>query len=103
MNSRLDSLLDLLSKEPDDAFLLYGIALEYMSVQNYQTAEEYFLKLLSVDPNYVAGYMQFALLKEKTGDIESAQKIYAEGIETAKKSGDFHAANEMEEFLNELG
>ncbi len=103
MSSRLDSLLELLTKEPDDAFLLYGIALEHMSIQNYQTAEDYFLKLFNVDPNYAAGYMQYALLKEKTGDIETARNIYKKGIETAKQSGDIHAANEMGEFLNELG
>ena len=102
MNNRLESLLNLLAKEPEDSFLLYGIALEYISANNFGEAEKYFKYLLAADDKYVPAYMQYAQLKEKQNDIENARKLYKQGIQIAKETGDKHAAKEMEEFLDEL-
>lgn len=102
MNNRLESLLNLHKKEPEDSFLMYGIALEYMSQHNFEEAEKYFKNLLSLDANYVPAYMQYAQLKEKQNEIESAKELYKKGIGIAKENGDKHAAKEMEEFLDEL-
>ena len=103
MNNRLESLLNLLKKEPEDSFLLYGVALEYMSANNFEDAEEYFKKLLTNDSGYVPAYMQYAQLKEKQNDMESTKDLYKKGIQIAKETGDKHAAKEMEDFLDELG
>ena len=102
MNGRLESLLNLLKKEPEDSFLIYGIALEYISQKDYTKAEEYFKLLLQNDPKYVPAYMQYARLKENLNEIENAKNLYREGIKVAKEQKDLHAAKEMEEFLNEL-
>ncbi len=102
MNNRLEILLTLLKKEPEDSFLLYGIALEYMSANNFEEAEKYFKSLLANNPKYVPAYMQYAQLKEKQNEIETAKSLYKKGIDIAKESGEKHAAKEMEEFLDEL-
>ena len=102
MNDRLTSLLSLLSKEPKDTFLLYGVALEYISKKEYQKAEEYLNKLLKEDPKYVPAYMQFARLKENLDEVEEAKKYYKEGIKAANENGDKRSAKEMEEFFDEL-
>ncbi|MEO8398251.1 MAG: tetratricopeptide repeat protein [Ignavibacteriaceae bacterium] len=102
MSNRLTGLLDLHSKNPDDSFLNYGIALEYISLKDYSKAEEYLKNLLTLDPSYVPAYMQYAQLKEKLEQISEAKNLYRKGIEAAKKIGDKHAQKEMEEFLDEL-
>jgi len=102
MTNRLEALLKFYEKDPNDSFTIYGIALEYVSLKNYSKAEEYFQKLLAFDPNYVAGYMQYAMLKEKLNDINSAKDLYNRGIKIAKETGDKKSAAEMEDFLNEL-
>lgn len=102
MNNRLEALLNLQKKDPNDSFILYGIALEYMSAKNYEEAEKYFKDLLFLDPKYVPAYMQFARLKENQNEIEDARSLYKRGIKIAKETGDNHAAKEMEEFLDEL-
>ncbi|MCH7972679.1 MAG: hypothetical protein IH949_02100 [Bacteroidetes bacterium] len=102
MNDRLNGLLELYKKEPDDSFLIYGIALEYKSKRNYTEAENYFKLLLEKDPTYVPVYMQFAILKEEINEISKAKELYTEGIKIAKQKGDTHAAQEMEDFLDEL-
>ena len=56
-------------KDPNDPFVLYGIALEYMSENQYQEADSFFRKLLEQNPDYVAGYLKYAQLKEKENKI----------------------------------
>ena len=102
MSDRLVSLLKLLEQDPDDSFLLYGIALEHISEDNYEEAEKYLTSLQKKDPDYVPAYMQLAYVYENLNLIDKAKNIYKEGIEIARKNNDSHAADEMEDFLNEL-
>lgn len=102
MADRLNSLLELHKKDPNDSFLIYGIALEYISSGNLTEAENYLQDLLKKDPKYVPGYMQLAMLKEKQEKTGDAKSIYLKGIAAAKKTGDLHALKEMEDFLDEL-
>ena len=102
MNDRLSGLLELYKKDPDDSFVIYGIALEYKSKKKYSESENYFKILIEKDPNYVPAYMQFAILKEDINEISKAKELYTGGIKIAKQKGDTHAAQEMEDFLNEL-
>ena len=102
MINRLNSLLELHKKDPTDSFVTYGIALEYISANDYQKAEDYLSLILKNDPKYVPAYMQYAMLKEKVNEIDEAKRIYKEGIIVAKDTNDLKAAREMEEFLNDL-
>ena len=102
MNNRLEALLGMYEKDPKDSFLMYGIALEYLSAGNFEESENFFIKLLETDSKYVPAYMQYARLKENQNDIEGAKKLYQQGITIAIEAGDKHAAKEMEAFLDEL-
>jgi tetratricopeptide (TPR) repeat protein len=102
MNNRLAGLLDFYKKDPDDPFVLYGLALEYVSENQPEKAGDFFQQLLKQNPDYVAGYMQYAWLKEKENNIVEARELYIRGIKAALKSGDKKSAKEMEEFLDEL-
>ncbi len=102
MSDRLNSLLELYKKEPDDSFVMYGIALEYISMRKYEDAERYLNRLLDKDPDYVPGYMQLAQVKEKLDKIDEAREVYKKGIIAAKKQNDLRTVREMEEFLDEL-
>ncbi len=102
MNDRLEALLKLLEKEPEDSFVLYGIALEHLSQKKFLDAEEYLKKVLAQDENYIPAYMQLALLKSNLNKVEEAKQLFINGIMKAKEAGDKRAAAEMEDFLNEL-
>jgi tetratricopeptide (TPR) repeat protein len=99
---RLTSLLELLDKDPGDSFVKYGIGLEFLSLKDYVKAEEYFRLILSDDANYIPAYMQLGRLMESQNRKEEARNIFKAGIEIAKRYSDRHAANEMEDFLDEL-
>lgn len=102
MKPRLDSLLEMLDKEPGDTFLLYGIALEYLSANQEEEAEKYFKEILEIDPDYVPAYMQYANLKVNLNEIDEAKMLLRKGIQSAKKSNDNKAKSEMEDLLDEL-
>ena len=102
MSERLKSLIELYKKDPSDSFVPYGIALEYISAEDYREAEKYLNEIITNDPNYVPAYMQLAQVKENLNKIEDAKDTYRNGIKIAKKNGELKTASEMEEFLNEL-
>ena len=102
MSDRLNSLLKLLKENPDDSFLSYGIALEYISKGNYEEGKKYLSSLIKKDPDYVPAYMQLAQVYENLNMIDKAKNIYKNGIEIARNNNDSQAAAEMEDFLNEL-
>jgi tetratricopeptide (TPR) repeat protein len=96
---RLEQLLELLKADPADAFLRYGVAMEYAKAGRHEDALAEFRELLKRDPNYVAGYFMAGRTCEQKGDIEEAKTFYRNGIATAQKVGDSHAAGEISQAL----
>ena len=99
---RLESLLALYKKDPGDSFVKYGIALEYLSRKDYIRAEDFFNLIIKDDPNYLPAFMQYAQMKVNQNKIEEAKDLFRKGIIIARETGDKHALNELEEFLDEL-
>ncbi len=92
---RLEQLLELLKGEPGDAFLRYGVAMEYAKLGEHEKALGEFNELLKRAPEYVAGYFMAGRTCEQKGDVEEAKRFYREGIAMARRVGDEHAAGEM--------
>lgn len=100
---RIALLTAVLSQNPADAFARYGLAMEYSNSGDVERALEEFGKLLATHPDYTAGYFMAAQMLAKADRIEEAGKMLAEGIASAKKTGNGHAQAEMEGMLAELG
>jgi predicted Zn-dependent protease len=103
MPSRKQQLLELLKEEPNDPFLRYGLAMEFVSEGEDGEAVRCFRELLEVAPEYVPGYLQAGQALVRLGQPEEAQTIFRRGIATARSQADEHAAQEMEGFLANLG
>jgi Tfp pilus assembly protein PilF len=99
---RMLQLRKLLEKEPNDTFLLYGIALEYKKAGDLPAAISQMDRVIALDPGYCYAYHQKGLAYEQAGDVEAAKRAYRDGIEAARKKGDSHAAQEIEGALNLL-
>jgi Tfp pilus assembly protein PilF len=95
MSDRLEKLQQMLAREPNDTFLLYGIALEHKKAGDMLRAIEHLDRVIQSDPKYFYAYHQRGLAYEEQGDLESAKKSFREGIEAAEKNGDSHAAEEI--------
>ena len=96
---RMRQLLQMLERQPDDPFLLYGLAMEHKKADEPARALEYFEKVLRRDPNYCYAYYQRAQVHESLGDIDAARRSLREGLDAADRSGDAHARQEIEAAL----
>lgn len=100
---RVAMLNEILTQNPNDAFARYGLALEYSNQGNTETALAEFKKLLSAHPDYTAGYFMAAQTLAKADRNDEARNMLADGIASAKRTGNPHAQSEMEGMLAELG
>lgn len=99
---RMQQLQRMLEREPDDTFLLYGLALEYKKLNDASRAIEHLNRVIELDPGYCYAYHQRGLIQESLGETESAKQSYRQGIEAATKKGDDHARGEIEGALSML-
>ena len=100
---RIALLNEVLLQNPADAFARYGLALEYSNAGDVEQALKEFGRLLATHPEYTAGYFMAAQTLAKAERMEEARKMLADGIASAKKTGNSHAQSEMEGMLAELG
>jgi predicted Zn-dependent protease len=100
---RIALLAEVLAQNPSDAFARYGLAMEYSNSGQVERALEEFGRLLATHPDYTAGYFMAAQTLAKAERTEEARKMLADGIASAKKTGNGHAQSEMEGMLAELG
>lgn len=96
---RLNYLRELEKNKPDDAFVKYAIALEYVKRGQDEEAHDVFKMLTEKFNDYVATYYQFAKLLEKMNRKDDAIRIYRDGIRVATNAKDHHAANELKQAL----
>jgi tetratricopeptide (TPR) repeat protein len=100
---RVAVLSEILSQNPNDAFARYGLAMEYSNAGNVDEALGEFGKLLSVHPDYTAGYFMAAQALARADRIDEAKKMLNDGIASARRTGNAHAQSEMEGMLADLG
>jgi tetratricopeptide (TPR) repeat protein len=99
---RIAMLNEILSQNPDDAFARYGLAMEYSNSGEVDQALEQFGKLLSVHPDYTAGYFMAAQALAKADRTDEAKVMLIDGIASARRTGNSHAQSEMTALLDEL-
>ena len=102
-SDRIKPLLNLLKDNPDDPFLIFALAQEWMKTGRIDEALECYNKLLKTNPEYTATYYHLGKLYETTGELDLAAKTFKAGLERTKANGEHHAYSELEAALNLLG
>lgn len=100
--TRREKLQQMLQDSPDDAFLLYGLAMEHQSSEEWDDALATLDRVVTVDPDYVPAYFQKGQILARLERTEEARSSLQSGIAVARKVGDDHAVGEMTEFLQGL-
>jgi tetratricopeptide (TPR) repeat protein len=104
MNStRLETLKDMVSQNPGDSFLRYGLAMEYRNGGDLEGAVREFQSLMEANPDYSPAYFHGGQTLERLGRTEEARSWYERGIEVTRRKGDQHALSEMQAALDLLG
>ncbi|TWT31460.1 hypothetical protein [Blastopirellula retiformator] len=101
--SRREQIEALLADDPNDAFLLYGLAMEYRKEGAYEEALDRFKLLVKQTPPYVPAFFMAGQMLAEADRANEARTWLREGIEEANRQGDAHAASEMSELLMTLG
>jgi Tfp pilus assembly protein PilF len=100
--SRIEKLLEYLQTNDKDSFLQHALALEYIKVGEDEEARKLFNELLLREPTYVGSYYHLGKLLERQGNFDKAIRIYARGMEEAKRAGDNHAYSELQMAKEEI-
>ena len=98
-NSRIDNLIGMLKEEPEDVFLNYALAVEFVGEGKYEEAERQFLKTNKLDADYLPCYYQLGQVAEKLNKEKEALEYYHKGVELAKKQSNNKTLNELNEAI----
>lgn len=94
--TRLEKLLEFLSHEPEDPFLKYALATEYLAQNNTEKALAYFENLIQQHADYVGTYYHLGKLYEQLARKEEAIAVYQKGMQVAQSQGNAHARSELQ-------
>jgi tetratricopeptide (TPR) repeat protein len=99
---KLAALNEILQLDPANAFARYGLAMEHLSQSHPDAALAEFARLIELNPDYVPAYQMSAQTLAKLNRSEEAITILNQGIAAAARTGNGHAASEMQGLLDEL-
>ncbi|GIW90609.1 MAG: hypothetical protein KatS3mg109_1041 [Pirellulaceae bacterium] len=102
-NPRRAKIEAMLANEPGDRFLRYALAMELQRDGEHERSLEELRRLMEETPPHVPAFFMAGQQLARLGRIEEARQALRDGIEEARRQGDFHAAGEMSEFLAGLG
>lgn len=100
MHPRLQKLLNFLENEPNDPFLKYALATEYLNANETEKALHYYNDLLQNHPDYVGTYYHAGKLYEQLGRKDEAVSIYQKGMQISRDARDMHAFSELQSVYN---
>jgi Flp pilus assembly protein TadD len=100
--TRKEQLQAMLADDPNDPELRYMLAMEHVSERDDDGAVRSFRELIAVAPNYPPAYHQAGQALQRLGRIDEAREMLRRGIPVAAAKGNQHAADEMQELLENL-
>lgn len=98
-SERIALINEMLTKNPDDAFLKYAAALEHKKYNMPDKAIALLEELIRSHPDYLPTYYQIGKLYEELGQTHIAIKHYKNGKLLAAKVNDKKALGELSEAL----
>ena len=99
--TRLDKLLAFFKNEPDDEFLKYALATEYLRLNQTEQSLFYYEDLVNNHPRYVGTYYHLGKLYEALNRKGDAITTYEKGMAIAKEARDNHAFSELQAVYQE--
>lgn len=98
---RMAQIEALLADDPTDAFLRYGLAMEYASAGDDAMAADHLMRLVGDDP-YVPAFLIAGQILNRLNCVDEAISILKRGIAAAHEQGNAHAEGEMAVLLSSI-
>lgn len=101
---RMAQIEEMLAETPDDAFLRYGLAMEYSSAGDDAECVSVLRDLIArtAAAPYVPAFLMCAQALARLDRSEEACAVLREGIAAAARAGETHAQGEMQGLLASL-
>lgn len=99
---KIAALNGILELDPTNAFARYGLAMEHAAQGNSDMALAEFETLTAQHPDYVPAYQMSAQTLVKLARIDEARQRLDAGLAAAQRTGNTHAASEMQAMRDEL-
>jgi Tfp pilus assembly protein PilF len=99
---KIAALNEILQLDPTNSFARYGLGMEHLSQQHPDAALAEFAKVIEHNPDYVPAYQMSAQTLIKMSRGEEAATILRQGLAAAIRTGNGHAASEMEGLMDEI-
>jgi uncharacterized protein HemY len=103
MADRIEQLRRLLESDPNDAFCLYALGMEYVTQNQPNTAASHLELSLRSDADQPYAHFHLARCHASMGETAKAIDAINQGLETAQRTGDADAARELAELREGLG
>ena len=100
--NRIALLRQMEASDPNDPFIPYAIAQEYLGGGFREEAERALAELLQRFPDYVPAYQHLGATCMELGWLEKAKSALEKGIKIAQQQGNRKAAGEMANLLEEV-
>jgi thioredoxin-like negative regulator of GroEL len=99
---KIAMLTGILQQNPQDAFARYGLAMAYAAEGKSEEALREFAETIARNPEYVPAYQMSAQQLLKAGHTDEAKARLQAGLSACERTGNTHAASEMQGMLDEL-
>ena len=99
---KIAALNEILEQNPGDSFARYGLAMAYAAEGRNEEAVGQFTTATENNPDYVPGYQMAAQTLLKMGQPEAAKARLTAGLAACGRTGNTHAASEMQAMLDDL-
>src|SRR5579859_1859758 len=96
---RLAAFTEILAVDPANSFARYGLAMEHLSHGQPDAALAEFARTIEHNADYVPAYQMSAQTLAKMGRSDEAVTLLEQGLVAAGRTGNRHAASEMQGLL----
>ena len=98
----IEQIQKLLEAEPDDVFLNYSMAMEFVKADRVDEGVARFNRVMEIDPAYCAAYYHQGKTFLEAGRHDEAKDVLQRGMEAARQAGDGHSEGEMQELFDSI-
>jgi tetratricopeptide (TPR) repeat protein len=101
-SERLSKLLALHAAEPNDGFVLYGLAQECQKLGQFDEAIRWYDRTIEADQKQCYAFFHKAKALEAAKRTSEIPAVLRAGLARARAVGDFKAASEIQGYLDEI-
>lgn len=99
---KIAALTEILTADPANSFARYGLAMELAALGNPDSALAQFSTCIHHNPDYVPAYQMAAQTLTRSGRSAEAITMLTNGLAACARTGNTHAASEMQGMLDDL-